>query len=77
LREASPIASCQHPTPEVNVVSILDAWSGRVLRTVDVPDPWGLAVDRRIGVAFITDEDNPVSVLDLHSGAVVRTLPGP
>ena len=56
------------PHPEAHVVSILDARSGRVLRTVDVPDPWGLAVDRRIGVAYISDEDNAVSVLDLHSG---------
>jgi hypothetical protein len=48
-----------------------------VLRTVDVPDPWGMAVDRRIGVAYISDEDNAVSVLDLHSGAAVQTLPGP
>jgi DNA-binding beta-propeller fold protein YncE len=58
-------------------LSILDVRSERVLRTVDVPDPWGMAVDRRIGVAYISDEDNAVSVLDLHSGTVVRTLPGP
>lgn len=57
-------------------VSILDARSGRVLHAVDVTDPWGMAVDGRRGLAYITDEDNAVHVLDLRSGAVMRTQPG-
>jgi YVTN family beta-propeller protein len=66
-----PTTQCAPP-----IVSLLDARSGRVLRTV----PLGLsaaaiAVDERTGRAFVSDTlDRTVLVLDGRTASVVRTV---
>ena len=60
-----------------NRVSILDARTGVVLRTVLVgKNPFAVAVDARTRRAFVlNDLDNSVSILDTRTGAVLRTVP--
>jgi len=66
-------------------VSVLDARSGRVIRTVPVGTaPVAVAVDARTGRAFVVNSNvfptgtisgpSSVSVLDTHTGALVRTV---
>src|SRR5207244_1582713 len=56
--------------------SVLDTTTGRVVRTVTVGHyPMGVAVDERIGRAFVTNQnDNSVSILDSASGTVLRKV---
>jgi YVTN family beta-propeller protein len=58
-------------------VSVLDAGTGRVLRTVRVGrHPWALAVASVHGrVCVANAEDGTVSILDACSGRVLRTVP--
>ncbi len=68
-------------------VSVLDARSGALLRTVTVgPHPFAMAVDGRSGRVFVTSlgamdaagyltGPGSVSVLDARGGALLRTLP--
>ena len=58
-------------------VSILDAASGRLLRTTPVGvTPSAVAVDERTGRVFVANEDGQsVGVLDAASGALLRTVP--
>jgi YVTN family beta-propeller protein len=50
-------------------VSVLDARSGSVIRTVRVGQfPAAVAVDERVGRAFVTNTNsNSVNVLDTHA----------
>jgi YVTN family beta-propeller protein len=59
-----------------NSVSVLDARSGALLRTVVVgTGPSAVAVDERIGKVFVsTLGDDRTRVLDAQSGSVVRTI---
>jgi YVTN family beta-propeller protein len=59
-----------------NTASMLQASSGRLLRTVKVgPVPVDVAVDTQTGRVFILNTGaNTVSVLDARSGAVLRTI---
>jgi YVTN family beta-propeller protein len=62
---------------EHGTVTVLDARSGTVLRTVTVGyGPGALALDARLGRAFVANRyDGTVSVLDVATGAVLRTVP--
>jgi YVTN family beta-propeller protein len=62
-----------------NTASMLQASSGRPLRTVKVgPVPVAVAVDTQTGRVFIPNTGaNTVSVLDARSGAVLRTITVP
>jgi YVTN family beta-propeller protein len=69
------------PTPAFyphahGTVTVLDARSGTVLRTVTVGyGPGAIALDARRGRAFVTNRyDGTVSVLDVAAGAVLRTV---
>jgi YVTN family beta-propeller protein len=57
-------------------VGVLDATSGRVLRSIAVGSvPWAVAVDAATQRAFVaTVGEGTVSVLDTRSGAVLRTV---
>lgn len=60
-----------------NDVSILDARSGMVIRTVPVRrTPQAIAVDEKTGRVFVANSgDGSVSVLDARTGALMRTIP--
>jgi DNA-binding beta-propeller fold protein YncE len=74
-------------TMDRNTVVMLDAVSGRILRTVPVgPAPRALAVDTRSRRVFVVNEgsydakgytikDGSLSVLDALAGRVLRTVP--
>src|SRR5919201_3289738 len=58
-------------------VSMLDAHTGRVLRTVRISaDPHHIALDERIGRVYVLSDDMTLSVIDTRTGAplVSRTL---
>lgn len=56
-------------------VSMLDATSGAMLRTVSPgPHPGSVAIDAQRGQVFVTT-DGGVSVLDAATGAVLKTIP--
>ncbi len=60
-------------------LSILDAHTGRLLRTVG-PSPWGQwgsdpVVDTGTDRAYISGDNGLLSVLDTRDGLVIRTLP--
>jgi len=57
-------------------VSVLDATTGAVLRTVRVGVwPYALAVDARAGRVYVTNRgESSLSVLDATTGAVLRTI---
>lgn len=57
-------------------VSVLDARSGDLLRTVAVQDsPWAIAVDEHTARAFVANgAAASVSVLDARSGRLLRTV---
>jgi len=59
-----------------NTVSVLDAQTGHMLRTVGVGrDPWSLAVATTAGrVCVANASSNTISILDAQSGHVVRTV---
>jgi len=59
------------------VVSMLDATNGRFLRQLAVGEtPTTVAVDARVGHAFVVDPgNNAVYMLDTRTGAVLRTIP--
>jgi YVTN family beta-propeller protein len=61
---------------EHGTVTVLDARSGTVLRTVTVGyGPGALALDARRGRAFVANRyDGTVSVVDVATGAVLRTV---
>jgi YVTN family beta-propeller protein len=57
-------------------VSVLDAATGRLVRTVAVDaGPTAIAVDERTRHAFVFSLTGSVSMLDARSGAVLRTTP--
>jgi YVTN family beta-propeller protein len=58
-------------------VSVMDARTGRTLRTVRVGRrPWAIAVASAHGRGCVANAaDNTVSVLDARSGRVLRTVP--
>lgn len=60
-----------------NDVSVLDARSGRVIRTVPVRRaPQAIAVDEQTARVFVANSGGgTVSVLDARTGALVRTVP--
>jgi YVTN family beta-propeller protein len=60
-----------------NTTSIIDAASGRLLRTLHVgAAPVGVAVDSRTGRAFVSNNgSNTVSIIDTHTGVVLGTRP--
>src|SRR5205823_336523 len=57
-------------------VSVLDARTGSVVRTVAVDlHPSALAVDARSGHVFVANEyDGSISMVDARSGRVLRTM---
>jgi DNA-binding beta-propeller fold protein YncE len=63
------------PIPGVNLVSVLDATSGALLRRIPVlHGPIAVAVDDRSGRVFSANLDGTASMLDPGTGAVVRTV---
>jgi YVTN family beta-propeller protein len=55
-------------------VTMLDAWSGRVLSAIPVgADPDAVAVDQQSGAVFVITEDSRVSILDVRHRTVVST----
>jgi YVTN family beta-propeller protein len=58
-------------------VSVLDEYTGAVVRTVVVGrSPGPLALDERTGYVFVANQDdNSLSTVDVASGRVVRTVP--
>jgi len=57
-------------------VSVIDAASGRVLRTVAPgPSPSALAVDSRAGRVYVTTNSKSVAVLDARSGSIEGAVP--
>jgi DNA-binding beta-propeller fold protein YncE len=66
------VVTAHIPNSHGDVLGILDARSGRLLRTIPVGrDPFRVLIDPRRGRAVVAnDEDGTVSVLDLRSGIV-------
>jgi YVTN family beta-propeller protein len=63
------------PVPDLNMVWVLDATSGALLRRIPLlHGPIALAVDDHTGHIFSANLDGTVSTLDLRTGAVVRTV---
>jgi DNA-binding beta-propeller fold protein YncE len=55
-------------------VSMLDAHTGRVLRTVRISaDPHHIALDERIGRVYVLSDDSTLSVIDTRTGALLAT----
>src|SRR2546421_4709272 len=55
-------------------VSMLDAHTGRVLRTVRISaDPHHIALDERIGRVYVLSDDTTLSVIDTRTGALLAT----
>jgi DNA-binding beta-propeller fold protein YncE len=55
-------------------VSMLDAHTGRLLRTVRISaDPHHIALDERIGRVYVLSDDTTLSVIDTRTGALLAT----
>jgi DNA-binding beta-propeller fold protein YncE len=55
-------------------VSMLDAHTGRLLRTVRISaDPHHIALDERIGRVYVLSDDTTLSAIDTRTGALLAT----